>query len=56
MLCKFNHKITILQNMFRHFILDFECNEIIGTIYGSDDKFASHFQKVLILKELQKNP
>ena len=38
--------------MFRHFILDFECNEIIGTLYGSDDNFASHFQKVLIFKEL----
>ena len=43
-----------LNVIFRQLILDIYCNMIMNGIDRNDEKFASHYQHILIVKELQK--
>ena len=43
-----------LNVIFRQLILDIYCNMIMNGIDSNDEKFASHYQNILIVKELQK--
>ena len=53
--CYFNATIQMLyfDILFRRLILNIDCDNIMNFIDRNDEKFAYHYQKILIVKELQ---
>ena len=54
--CYSNATIQILyfNFIFIRFILNIDCNNMRNSLDKNDNQFASHYQKILILKESQK--
>ena len=53
--CYFNATIQMLyfDILFRQFILNIDCDNIMNFININNEKFSYHYQKILIVKELQ---
>ena len=54
MLFQYNHPNLHCNVSFRLLVMNIDCDNTVNFLDGNDEQFVSHYQNILIVKEIQK--